>query len=203
MLDVAAVLVRQHAERDGEAVGEDARLGREAGGRLRIAVEDEHLVLRLARVERVGGGGVFVAVHGIFEGGRGPQRAALVEGDRDELADAFALRGDEFDLETVGQLESRALFLRRLRGGSDGVVADVALGRRLRRAGLRRRSFARTLARRRASPTSARPASAGVPRSSRPSPARAPCRRRGPGCRCGRPARCSDRARCNRAPARH
>ncbi len=77
-----------------------------AGRRLRIAIVDEHLVLRLAGVERVGGGGVFVAIDGIFERGRGPQRAVLVEGERDEFADAIRriFRGDELDFEALGQL---------------------------------------------------------------------------------------------------
>ena len=113
VLDVAAVFVRQHAERDGEALGEDARLAREAGGRLRVAVEDEHFVLGLARVERIGGGGVFVAIDGVFERGRGPQRAVLVEGERDEFADAIGdvLAGDELDFKTRRQRERSFFFL--------------------------------------------------------------------------------------------
>ena len=163
VLDVAAVFVRQHAERDGEAFGEDARLA--ASSRSAIRDRDRRRAPCPSPCSR--------RAHRRRRGFRcrprdTPARSWSTARRADRRRSARTcrcpsriFRGDEFDLKALGQLEERALFLRRFRAGGDARCSDLSLRLGRRRRGL---SFPRRRACR-PSPTSAHSASAAVPRS--------------------------------------
>ena len=84
VLDDRAVLIRQDAFGDRQAVGEGARL---SDARFEGPVEDDDLVAGLGLIKRLGGGGILVGVDRVFQRGAGPRPALLVEDQHDELAD--------------------------------------------------------------------------------------------------------------------
>ena len=137
VLDDGAILVRQDALGNGEAVGESARLTHAGLERL---VEDDHLVAGLGLIERLGRGGILIGVDRVFQRRAGPRPALLVEDQHDELAEVGGLLGEELDLEAFGELEQLLLLLGRTSNPLDVVIARVFLrrGGRLGRRGLLR-----------------------------------------------------------------
>ena len=109
-------------------VGEDAGGGGGAagGGGVVRGVEDHHAVASALGEERGRLGGVFVGVDRVFERGHRPQAHAGVPVDRDELAQAVGLGGDEFDFETLGHGEAAPLFLGRPCAGVHEIVGAPA-----------------------------------------------------------------------------
>ncbi len=99
VLDDRAVLVRQDAFGNREAIGESARL---ADARLEGLIKEDDLVAGLGLIKRLGGGGVLVGVDRIFQRGAGPCPALLVEDQHDEFAEVGGFLGEELDLEAFG-----------------------------------------------------------------------------------------------------
>ena len=125
VLDDRAILVRQDAFGNRQALGEGARL---AYAGLERLVEDDHLVAGLGLIERLGRRRVLVGIDRVFERGAGPSPALLVEDQHDELAEVGGLLGEELDLETRGQLEELLLLFGGPADALDVIVARVALG---------------------------------------------------------------------------
>ena len=130
VLDEGTVFVRLHAEGHDEAVGEDAgrcgdggAAGRGSGVRI---IEYDHLVAAAGAEERVGGGFLFVAVDGVFEGGHRPHPHASVPRKANEFTEAGGLGDDKLGFEAGWEREREAFLFGCARTGVDGVVADVA-----------------------------------------------------------------------------